>query len=64
MDLSNPEEVRKLDDLLDGALLDFERWFVGRQRSRGFEATGFLSAEKAAVKAYIYYIAGCSPKEG
>ncbi len=53
----HPETVepKKLDELLDGELVEFEKWFLARQRDKGHQATGLISAERSMVKTYILY---------
>lgn len=50
-------DARKLDEMLDGELLDFERWFVKRQQSKGMGTDPLIGAERGVVKAYILYCA-------
>jgi len=50
-------DVRKLDEMLDGELVQFERWFIDRQRAKGLEAGPLIGAERGVVKAYILYCA-------
>lgn len=49
--------MRKLDEMLDGELLAFERWFINRQRSKGMGSDPLIGAERGVVKAYILYCA-------
>ena len=48
-------DVRRMDELLDGELLGFERWFISRQRAKGLGAGPLIGAERGAVKAYLIY---------
>ncbi len=50
-----PPEV--MDKMLDGELVEFEKWFIGQQRSRGGAGTPLIHAEKAIVKSYVLYLA-------
>lgn len=54
-----PSEIdaRKLDELLSGELVEFERWFVERQKSKGMGTDPLIAAERGVVKAYILYCA-------
>lgn len=55
----HPNEIdpRQMDELLDGELLNFERWFIARQQSRGLAANGLIGAERGIIKAYLIYAA-------
>lgn len=50
-------DARKLDEMLDGELLGFERWFVSRQQAKGMGTDPLIGAERGVVKAYILYCA-------
>lgn len=51
-------DPQKLDELLDGEISGFEKWFMQRQRDRGAEYAGpLIAAERGIVKAYIMYAA-------
>jgi len=46
------------DRLMDGELVEFERWFLEQQRRGGNpNPSGLISAEKAMVKTYALYLA-------
>lgn len=55
----HPKEIapRQMDDLLNGELVDFERWFIARQQGRGLTADGLIGAERGIIKAYLIYAA-------
>lgn len=59
-----PSEVdpRRLDELLNGELEDFQKWFVARQQRAGNEGAPLVGAERGAVKAYLIYAATARPK--
>ena len=46
----------KMDELLDGELVEFEKWFISRQRQRGLHGGGFIAAERGMLKTYIVYL--------
>lgn len=50
-------DPRKMDELLDGELVHFEKWFIARQRHRGLHADGLIAAERGILKAYLIYCA-------
>lgn len=50
-------DARKLDELLSGELVGFERWFIERQQAKGMGSEPLIGAERGAVKAYILYCA-------
>lgn len=55
----HPETVspETFDKLMDGELVNFESWFIERQRHRGAASpAGLISAEKGAVKTYLLYL--------
>lgn len=51
-----------MDNLLDGELVEFEKWFIERQLAKGNQATGLLSAERGIIKAYFIY--ACTKTSG
>lgn len=55
----HPTEIdpRQMDELLNGELVNFERWFIARQQSRGLAAGGLIGAERGIIKAYLIYAA-------
>lgn len=55
----HPDEVtpQEFDRIMDGELMEFEKWFVAMQRHRGNPSpSGLISAERAAVKTYVLYL--------
>lgn len=50
-------DSKTMDDLLNGELVEFEKWFIRRQRERGLDASGLIGAERGLVKAYLIYAA-------
>jgi hypothetical protein len=48
-------DPRKVDELFDGELVAFERWFLARQHKAGVRATGLVGAERGVIKAYLLY---------
>jgi hypothetical protein len=55
----HPDKVpaEEFDRLLDGELVEFEKWFIERQRRAGnTKPSGLVSVERAAVKTYVLYL--------
>jgi hypothetical protein len=48
-------DARQMDEMLNGELVGFEKWFIERQRSAGLQAGPLIGAERGVVKAYILY---------
>jgi hypothetical protein len=47
----------ELDELIDGHLSDFERWFIERQRKAGNPSpTGLIGVEGSILKTYVKYL--------
>jgi hypothetical protein len=44
-----------MDSLLNGELVEFERWFVAQQKQKGAAASGLIGAERGILKAYLIY---------
>lgn len=44
-----------MDELFNGELAEFEKWFVARQVAKGHPATGLIGAERGVLKAYLFY---------
>jgi hypothetical protein len=53
-----------MDELLDGELVEFEKWFIARQRAKGMLANGLIGAERGILKTYILYAATVRRGEG
>lgn len=55
----HPQEIdpRQMDELLNGELVNFEKWFIARQQRRGLIADGLIGAERGIIKAYLIYAA-------
>lgn len=46
----------EMDRLFDGALVEFEKWFVSRQVAAGRPAAGLIGVERGVIKAYLLYL--------
>lgn len=61
----HPRELdpRQMDELLNGELAEFEKWFAQRRQDRGRTAEPLMSIERAVLKAYMVYAATDRPKD-
>ena len=51
-------EPQRLDELLNGELVAFEKWFMDEQRRRGNrDPSPLIGVEKGIVRTYILYYA-------
>lgn len=57
-------DARKLDEMLNGEIIGFERWFVQRQAAKGMGTDPLIAAERGVIKAYILYCATQRRAEG
>lgn len=60
----SPLPADKLDELINGHLSEFERWFVERQRAKGNpNPTGLIGVEGSILKTYVLFLhsKGASP---
>lgn len=48
---------QKLDEMLDGELTGFEKWFRDKQQQAGRSPHPLIGVEKAAIKTYLMYLA-------
>lgn len=49
--------AEKLDELINGELVAFERWFLEHQRRRGNQnPTSLLNYEKAILQTFVLYL--------
>lgn len=49
---------RELNEMIDGELVDFERYFLRVQRERGaMNPSPLLTGERSVIKAYVMYAA-------
>jgi hypothetical protein len=44
-----------MDELFNGELAQFEKWFVAQQVAKGHPATGLIGAERGVLKAFLMY---------
>lgn len=49
--------AQEMDRLLNGELSNFEKWAIERQRAKGYEGAGLITAERGIIKAYLVYAA-------
>ena len=47
----------EMDELLNGELSEFERWFIEKQRRAGADGIGLIGPERGILKTYLLYAA-------